>query len=172
MWEWIVRYWVEVLFGLVAAGLGVVAKKFWSLYQNEKKRQKELDMSKCYQAVKSDIDNVLIEVKAKDREIDDRIERVHKDSVTHDDAIRADIKEVVDYIETLKTGVLSVQGSHFRQQCKEILDSGREISVDEFEQLELDHNVYNSLGGNHLGDALFTAVELKFKAQLKKAKSM
>lgn len=172
MWEWIVRYWVEVLFGLVAAGLGVVAKKFWSLYQNEKKRQKELDVSKCYQAVKRDIDNVLIEVKAKDREVDDRIERVHQDSITHDDAIRDDIKGVVDYIETLKTGVLSVQGSHFRQQCKEILDSGREIGVDEFEQLELDHNVYNSLGGNHLGDALFAAVEVKFKAQINKAKSM
>lgn len=168
MWEWIVKYWVEILFGLVATGLGVVAKKFWSLYQNEKKREKELDMSKCYQAVKTDIDNVLIEVKAKDREVDDRIDRVHKDSIDHDNAIREDIKGVVDYIETLKTGVLSVQGSHFRQQCKAILDSGKEISVDEFEQLESDHNVYNSLGGNHLGDALFAAVELKFKAQIKK----
>lgn len=169
MWEWIAKYWVEVLFGLVAAGLGAIAKKFWTLYQNEKKREKEVDMSKCYKAVREDIDGVLLEVKLKNREVDDRIERVHEDSIKHDNDIREDIKGVVDYIETLKTGVLSVQGSHFRQQCKEILDSGRDISVDEFEQLESDHNVYNTLGGNHLGDALFAAVELKFKAQINKA---
>ena len=64
-----------------------------------------------------------------------------------------------------KDGVLSVQGAHFRQQCKALLDDDKMISVDTFEQLTYDHTVYNRLCGNHLGDALYTAVESKFKAQ-------
>jgi len=37
------------------------------------------------------------------------------------------------------------------------------INYKEYEQLVADHVVYNQLGGNHEGDALFSMVEAKYK---------
>ena len=169
MWDWVITYWVQVLFGLMAAGFGLLAKKFWKMYQNEKERDKQSDMNKCYEKVqaeiseiKKEVDNIVIE---KEDLFDREITKVHQESLKHDKKIEEELKSLSNYIETLKDGVLSIQASHFRLQCKRYLQDDRFISIDEFEQLTYDHNIYNKLGGNHLGDSLFEAVEAKFRAQ-------
>ena len=169
MWDWIITYWVQVLFGLVAAGFGFLAKKFWNLYQGEKEREKANDMNKCYEKVqteiteiKKEVDKIVVE---KESLFDQEITKVHQESLKYDKQIEQELQSLSNYIETLKDGVLSIQASHFRLQCKNYLKDDRFISIDEFEQLTYDHNIYNKLGGNHLGDSLFEAVEAKFKAQ-------
>ena len=62
MWDWVITYWVQVLFGLMAAGFGLLAKKFWKMYQNEKERDKQLDMNKCYERVQAEILEIKKEV--------------------------------------------------------------------------------------------------------------
>ena len=53
-----------------------------------------------------------------------------------------------------------------------LIDSNtkEEISMDrlieEFERIQADHDVYNSLGGNHDGDSLFGLVEHKYKNKI------
>lgn len=165
MWDWIITYWLQIVFGLIAGGFGLLAKKFWTMYQNEKERDVEKTMAECYAKVEGKIKDVHGMVDRRDELIHDSIERVHQDSIMHDEKMEQDLENLSSYIEVLKDGVLSVQGAHFRQQCKALLDDDRIISVDTFEQLTYDHTVYNRLGGNHLGDALYTAVESKFKAQ-------
>jgi hypothetical protein len=39
MLAFVTKYWLEVFFGLVTGCLGYACKKFWKLYQEEKKRQ-------------------------------------------------------------------------------------------------------------------------------------
>lgn len=169
MWDWIITYWVQVLFGLVAAGFGLLAKKFWTMYQNEKERDKQLDMNKCYEKVQTEITEIKKEVDSIVMEKEDRFDRaitkVHQESLKYDKQMEQELQSLSNYIETLKDGVLSIQASHFRLQCKNYLKDERFISIDEFEQLTYDHNIYNKLGGNHLGDSLFEAVEAKFRAQ-------
>jgi hypothetical protein len=36
MTEFIVKYWLQFLFGLIATGMTIVAKRLWTLYKNEK----------------------------------------------------------------------------------------------------------------------------------------
>jgi len=49
-------------------------------------------------------------------------------------------------------GVLSVQGSNFKKQCRELLRQEGSITEDQYEICMHDHTTYNRLGGNHEGD--------------------
>lgn len=61
----------------------------------------------------------------------------------------------------MKGGILSIQRRTFKQECRELLREGHEITLAEFEALQEEHNIYHSLGGNHDGDALFEMVKTK-----------
>lgn len=63
-----------------------------------------------------------------------------------------------DQIDILKSGILSIQRKIFKQECRELLKEEKEISLEEFEGIQEDHNIYNSLGGNHEGDILYNMV--------------
>lgn len=165
MWDWIITYWVQVFFGLIAAGFGLLAKKFWTMYQHEKEHDVEANMAKCYEKVRLEIENVENLVAQQDKDFAAKLNSAYNSARDHDKTLEENLQSISTYIDTLKDGVLSIQGAHFRQQCKAILASNRIISIDEFEQLTYDHKIYNKLGGNHLGDSLFAAVEAKFQAQ-------
>lgn len=157
MLTFITQYWLEVIFGLIVAGLGLAIRKLWKLYKTERDKD-----------IKEEIDGLLKDMNQKDDELRAEIVKAHEASLAHDDTILAKIESLTQYIETLKGGVLSIQGSHFRKKCLEYLKEDKEISLDEFDQLEKDHIIYNSLGGNHRGDELFKLVQIKVQAQLAK----
>lgn len=54
-----------------------------------------------------------------------------------------------------------MQKRQFIQECREFLQPDRDITIEEFERLQEEHKVYNSLGGNHDGDDLFNMVKEK-----------
>lgn len=92
----------------------------------------------------------------------------------HDKKLYNDLKKVVregdvelqEQIDILKRGILSIQGKSFKHECRELLKEDHEVSLEEFEMLQEDHNIYNSLGGNHDGDTLFKMVENKTSINL------
>jgi len=43
MWEWLVKYWLEVLFGLVTAGVGIALRRISKALQKEKLRNKAIE---------------------------------------------------------------------------------------------------------------------------------
>jgi chaperonin cofactor prefoldin len=59
-----------------------------------------------------------------------------------------------------------MQEKIFKNQCRAYLEEGYKISLAEFEALDADHDTYNSLGGNHDGDALFEMVKQKVAKDL------
>jgi chaperonin cofactor prefoldin len=59
-----------------------------------------------------------------------------------------------------------MQGKIFKNQCRDYLNETHKVTLAEYESLEEDHAVYNSLDGNHEGDALFNMVEEKIKRDL------
>lgn len=134
--EIIIKYWVEFLLGLIATGLGIVAKKFHSLYKAEQKHQKTEEQKKFY----SDLENV--------------VERAATQS-------RANETKLQEQIDIVREGVLSLQGEIFKEKCHRFLKPDCDFTLAEFEEIENEHIVYNKLGGNCTGDKLFTLVEKK-----------
>ena len=72
-------------------------------------------------------------------------------------------KKLHSEIDTVRDGMLSMQGRNFKNDCHKLLKKDHVIDVKEYEQLLADHIIYNKLGGNHEGDALFSMVEAKYK---------
>lgn len=136
MAEFIIKYWLEFLFGLVVAGLSFLCKKFYTLYKLEKEHQKTKEQTAFYEGIK------------------ETIREVGKESLKGDQALQTQINAV-------SAGILSIQGKIFKNECRALLKDGHEVTLEEFENLQEEHKTYKTLGGNHDGDTLFTMVEKK-----------
>lgn len=132
MLEFILKYWIEVLFGAVIAIGGFMVKRTLKSYRQERVEEK----------------NAFLESIKK--EISAEFERSNSRET-----------ELAGEIKTLKAGLLSIQGRAFKNNCKRLLDPDHEISLEEYEEITKDHDAYNSLGGNHNGDELFILVRKK-----------
>ena len=132
MLEFILKYWIEVLFGAAIAIGGYMVKRTLKSYRQERIEEK----------------NAFLESIKK--EISAEFERSNGKET-----------ELAGEIKTLKAGLLSIQGRAFKNNCKRLLDPDHEISLEEYEEITKDHDAYNSLGGNHNGDELFILVRKK-----------
>ena len=134
--EIVVKYWIEALLGLIAAGLGIACKKIYKMYKNEKLHQKTKEQKEFYQG------------------LENLIKQGNEESRKGDAALQ-------EQINIVKDGVLSLQKKDFKKDCRELLAPGHEITLPEFEALQEEHTTYKSLGGNHDGDQLFDMVVKK-----------
>lgn len=146
--EFIIKYWLEFLFGTIIAIGGVFGKKFISsLKEIHKSRQKA-----AYEEFQH---------------------RIHAEFIESTEDVRAlaqenknEIKEMKQMMVALTQGVLSIHGREFKNQCWDLLEDDHEITLDEYEDISADHEAYNALGGNHEGDRLFSLVQKKFEKSL------
>ena len=132
MVDFILRYWIEVLFGLVIAAGSFVVKRTLTSFRQERSNEK-----------KEFLEGIQKEIRAE-------FERSNKKEI-----------ELQNEIKTLKSGLLSVQGRMFKSDCKKLLEEEHEITLEEYEEITRDHHAYNSLGGNHNGDQLYLLVRKK-----------
>lgn len=132
MLEFILQYWVEFLFGLVVAAGGFIIKRILKSYKQERVEEKKEFLKEIQKEIKSEFTG-----------------RDQKDV------------ELQNEIKALKNGLLSIQGRTFKASCKKLLEEGHEITLEEYEEITKDHDAYNSLGGNHNGDQLYSLVRHK-----------
>lgn len=150
MLDFIIKYWVEFLLGICAIGITTFFKSVWKMYLTQlKNNQKEL----C--------DTISQEIK-------NSFEASHKETMETYEQSKKDDEKLQEQIDVLKKGVLSIQGKQFREECERLLEEGYSISLEEFQDLDTDHQVYNNLGGNHKGDSLFDLVKKKAENNLTK----
>lgn len=83
-----------------------------------------------------------------------------------DQKIHQEINGLKDDFKIMKGGILSIQGRDFKADCRALLQPDHIITLNEYEAIIEEHDVYKSLGGNHEGDALFNMVEQKYGKQL------
>lgn len=146
--EFIVKYWLEFLFGVIITVGGIFGRKFIKgLKEIHKSRQKA-----AYEEFQH---------------------RIHAEFIESTEDVRAltqenknEIKEMKEMIIALKQGLLSIHGREFKNQCLDLLEDNHEITLDEYETISADHEAYNALGGNHEGDRLFDLVKKKFEKSL------
>ena len=132
MLEFVLKYWIEFLFGVVIAVGSFMIKRTLQSYRQERADERESLMR-----------NIKAEIRAE-------FERSNKKE-----------NELAEQIKVLKAGLLSIQGRTFKSNCRRLLDPDHEISLEEYEEITKDHDAYNSLGGNHNGDQLYMLVRKK-----------
>ncbi len=79
----------------------------------------------------------------------------------------AEDKVIHTEIDIIKSGLLSLEGRTFKEDCRKLLQEDHRITLAEFEAVSAEHIVYNNLGGNHEGDGLFSMVVAKYQNNLK-----
>lgn len=147
MLDFIAKYWLEVIFGFIVAGMGIAMKRLQKLYKDAKSSQHNKEKEEMLKEVDLKISQQNERMEKADAELTEKISRIEGN------------------MDLMMQGMLSVQGQGFRSTCRRLLEPSHTISVEEFEQITADHATYNKLGGNHVGDALFQQVEYKFRNQ-------
>ena len=148
MLDFIAKYWLEVVFGLIVTGMGIAMKKIWKLYKNAQETRQSEEKERLL------------------KEVDGKIQIQNERMQQADQELRKRMNDIENKIGVLTSGILSIQGGDFRHACKLLLEPGHVITMDEFEQITHDHEIYNQLGGNHIGDKYFEQVEKKFQSQV------
>ena len=148
--EWLGKYWLEWLCGLIATGVLFFAKHYIKIQRQvneEKWKDKEKNM--CGKIITT---------------LEDRIQGVEDKSAAEDVIIHNELDEIHSEVDTIESGILSVQGKQFREMCEDLLKQDY-ITVEEYEKFEEEYAVYKGLGGNHRGDSLHARVVAKVDKQ-------
>lgn len=143
--QFIVKYWLEVLFGLITGGVVLFARHYIKVekerYENMKKeRAREIEV------------NVEQKLEKPIKDLTDVIEEV-KETQIENDAV-------------LKEGVLFLMKAKFVRDCEKLIEADHHITSEEWHRIEKEHIMYNKLGGNHEGDIKFNIVTEKWKEQV------
>lgn len=166
MGEFILKYWVEVLFGIVVTGGGFLLKHHFKLFKESLDHKMEERDDKF-------LEKMTKVLTASNKTIQDSIDKLRSDTKDDIDGVYAelvdlkdDIKDVRKDVESIRRGVLDVQGPQFKAKCKEVLQDGHQITVDEWLALKKEYEIYTGMGGNSDGSELYKLVHEKYSKHL------
>ena len=121
MVEYILKYWVEVLFGIVVTGGGFLLRHHFKLFKESIDHKMENHDDKL-------LDKVAKLLAASNKTIQDSIDKLRSDTKDDSDGVyvelvdlKDDIKNVCKDVESIRRGVLDIQGPQFKAKCKEVL---------------------------------------------------
>lgn len=175
----VLKYWVELILGLIVTGGGFVIKRYLRLEKKERQREQKEYFDKMLEKIQTENQHVLkslekehdkMNQKSEDKyneintKVDEALEVSREESKSDDAVLEEEISALKKNITALTAGVLSMQGKEFRNNCRKLLAEDHVITLDEWEELDKDHIAYNGLGGNHKGDHLFSLVKKKVEA--------
>ena len=173
------KYWVELVLGLIVTGGGFLIKRYLRLEKEERQREQKEYFDNVLKKIQSENQQVLKSLEkehdkmnqnSKDKyneintKVDEALEAGREESKSDDAVLEKEISALEKNITALTAGVLSMQGKEFRNNCRKLLAEDHVITLDEWEELDKDHMAYYGLGGNHKGDHLFSLVKKKVEA--------
>lgn len=176
----VLKYWVELILGLIVTGGGFVIKRYLRLEKEERQREQREYFDKMLDKIQNENQQVLKHLEKEhdtmnqnseerydeiNTKVDKALETGREESKADDAVLEKEIVAVEKNIAALTAGVLSMQGKEFRNNCRKLLAEDHIITLDEWEELDKDHMAYNGLGGNHKGDHLFSLVKKKVEAE-------
>ena len=148
--EWLGKYWLEWLCGLVATGALFFAKHYIKI-------QRQVNEEKWKNKEKNMCGKIIIT-------LEDKIQGVEDKSAAEDIVIHKELDKIHSEVNTIESGILSLQGKQFREMCEDLLKQDY-ITVEEYEEFEEEYAVYKGLDGNHKGDSLHARVVAKVDKQ-------
>lgn len=150
MLDFIVTYWLEFLFGLIATTVTFLIKQYYNLQKKVRNQQRDNFEEEIIEAINSSLKKKQEKTNKEIASAKEEILKVHKST------------------DILKTGLLNIQRKNFMEFCYLLLEPDHIITKEEYEDIEEDHEVYNALDGNHKGDELFRVVSEKYFNQFNK----
>ncbi len=177
MWDFIAKYWLEALFGIIIAVLTGIVKHYFKLIKDSQTRHEQdiintmtskMDEQKKEQDARFETQKTEMQQQMGScyANIISVIDKRDQKLLDEDKNIREDIKNLGSEFDSVKSGMLTVQGRAFKEECHRLLEPNHNITLTEYENILSEHATYNALGGNHEGDALFAMVETKFQKDL------
>lgn len=161
MLDFIIKYWLEVAFGLVCGAIAWLAKKYIAMSKTEKQNHEDKLISTIQNKMDSQYDKTQKQMDACYNRLENKISDFVKQSEAEDERI-------YQKIDDLEDGILSLQGQQFKESCHALLEQKEPITFTQYDKLMTEHKTYNKLGGNHDGDQLFHLVSLKYEKQQSK----
>lgn len=173
------KYWVELILGLIVTGGGFLIKRYLRLEKEERQREQKEYFDNVLKKIQSENQQVLKSLEKEhdkmnqnsedkydeiNTKVDKALEMGREESKSDDAVLEKEISELEKNITALTAGILSIQGKEFRNNCRKLLAEDHIIALEEWEELDKDHMVYNGLGGNYKGDHLFSLVKKKVEA--------
>ena len=132
--QWIAQYWINWACALIAGGVIAFAKHYIKIQKEAlDKKWQEKEKNMCGKIICT---------------FEEEIQQVKSHSEAEDNKIHQELDHLRSEINTIESGVLSIQGKQFRELCEEFLQKSI-ISIEEYEDFEAEYEVYRSLGGNH-----------------------
>ena len=175
----VLKYWVELILGLIVAGGGFLIKRYLRLEKEERQREQREYFDKMLEKIQNENQQVLKSLEKEhdkmnqnsedkynesNTKVDKALEAGREESKADDAVLEKEISAMKKNITALTAGILSIQGKEFINNCRKLLAEDHIITLDEWEELDIDHTAYNGLGGNHKGDHLFSLVKKKVEA--------
>ena len=175
----VLKYWVELILGLIVTGGGFIIKRYLRLEKEERQREQKEYFDNVLKKIQSENQQVLKSLEKEhdkmnqnsedkydeiNTKVDQALEAGREESKSDDAVLEKEISALEKNITALTAGVLSMQGKEFRNNCRKLLAEDHVITLDEWEELDKDHMAYNGLGGIHEGDHLFSLVKKKVEA--------
>lgn len=152
MIDFIVKYWLQVLFGLIAAGLGFIAKHYYGLWKKEKEnKQNQI------------LDSIKEELKTYNQEIVTQKEAL---LTSEDVKLQEAIKKVEESNNQLMNVVLGVYNKQFKNDCRYLLENVNNITYEQFVNLQEEYDLYRILSGKEADERLFGLVQEKYSGQM------
>ena len=176
----VLKYWVEFILGLIVAGGGFLIKRYLRLEKEERQREQKEYFDKMLEKIQSENQHVLKSLEKEhdkmnqnsedkyneiNTKVDKALEAGREESKADDAILEKEISAMKKNITALTAGILSMQRKEFINNCRKLLVEDHIITLDEWEELDIDHTAYNGLGGNHKGDHLFSLVKKKVEAE-------
>ena len=173
------KYWVELILGLIVTGGGFLIKRYLRLEKEERQREQKEYFDNVLKKIQTENQQVLKSLEKEhdkmnqnsedkydeiNTKVDEALEAGREESKSDDAVLEKEISALEKNITALTAGILSMQGKEFRNNCRKLLAEDHVITLDEWEELDKDHTAYNGLGGNHKGDHLFSLVKKKVEA--------
>ena len=166
MVEFILKYWVEVLFGIVVTGGGFLLRHHFKLLKESLDHKMEEHDDKL-------LEKMTKVLTASNKTIQESIDKLRSDTQDDIDGVyvelvdlKDDIKNVCKDVESIRRGVLDIQGPQFKAKCKEVLQDSHQITVDEWLALKKEYEIYTGMGGNSDGSELYNLVHEKYSKHL------
>lgn len=150
MIDFILKYWVEVLLGLIVLAGGTAFRYLFKLIRQDQGQKMQEQFSQFYEKIDSRLTERFDTLEMEDKAISKRLDQIEKDMIP------------------LKEGVLSLHRRKFLDDCRQFLNSNVEITLEDFNRVQREHKVYKGLGGNHEGDENWELFKARYEAQLSK----
>lgn len=162
MWESvvsiIVKYWIEVLLGLIVTSCGLFFRRYINLSRAERDQKRQNSQKELIKTITDDNQKLINEVSSS-------LQKVASKSIEGDEKLQKQINKIEHEMSDVKVGITSMQRQDFLDRCRFLLQEDHIITTDEWEAIDEYYDWYKALGGNHKGDVYFAQIKKKYDAQ-------